>query len=500
MEALTPSREQQAEVAAVLESGIFQRAPNLEHFFRYICERYFEGRTGQIKEYCIAVEGLGRPPAFDPKKDSIVRVEAHRLRKRLHEYYEGPGSGHAVQIAIPNGQYVPQFLVREVAKIDNEPAVIQPPDPVVSRRRGWKWEISFALSALVVASIIASVVGHGKLRTQPVAANEKWTGPATGSVPTEFRMLAGYHGPSVTDRQGHLWNADSYFTGGKSSPISPDRFIEGEPDPHLLRSQRSGEFGYDIPLRQGTYELHLYFAETEFGGGNPGGGGDGSRIFRLRINGKAPIGDLDPLAEAGGPNRFHGRVFKDISPASDGQLHLRFQPSTAPAFLNAIEILPSMPGRIRPVRIVMQPSPVTDSEGHIWSSDEFFVGGSPVFRPKSVFNLEQKILYQGERYGNFAYHIPLAAGKYYVTLHFAETWFGTPESHEPSFGGRLFDVFANGVPLLRSFEVAKEAGGTYRGVQESFNHLEPNAQGILDLQFVPKQNYAEVNAIEVISE
>ncbi|MGA8025900.1 MAG: malectin domain-containing carbohydrate-binding protein, partial [Bryobacteraceae bacterium] len=476
MEALTPSREEQAEVTAILQSGIFHRAPNLEHFFRYICERYFEGQGGQIKEYSVAVEALGRPAAFDPRKDSIVRVEAHRLRKRLHEYYEGPGSGHAVQILIPNGQYVPQFVTREVVKATEEPPIVEyipPPEapkPAVSQRWSRRREIFLGAGALAV-TVAALLFGNGKLNTRAISANEKWTGPAAGPAPTEFRMLAGYHGAPFTDRQGHAWYPESYFNGGRSSAIPADRFIEGEPDPHLLRSQRSGEFGYDIPLRQGTYELHLYFAETEYGGGNPRGGGDGNRIFRVSVNGATSIDYLDPLAEAGGPNRFHGRVFKDISPASDGRLHLKFQPLNGPAFLNAIEILPSMPGRIRPVRIVMQSSPVTDAEGHIWSADEFFVGGSPAFRPKSVFNVERRVLYQGERYGNFSYHIPLAPGKYRLTLHFAETWFGTPESHEPLFGRRLFDVFANRLPLLRNFEVAREAGGGYRGIQESFENL-----------------------------
>ena len=65
MDAFTPSREEQTEVVAVLQSGIFQRAPLLENFFRYICDQYFDGQSDRIKEYSIAVEALGRPAAFD---------------------------------------------------------------------------------------------------------------------------------------------------------------------------------------------------------------------------------------------------------------------------------------------------------------------------------------------------------------------------------------------------------------------------------------------------
>ena len=56
------------------------------------------------------MEALGRPADFDQKRDSIVRVEAHRLRKRLREYYEADGADHAIRIDIPPGQYAPRFL------------------------------------------------------------------------------------------------------------------------------------------------------------------------------------------------------------------------------------------------------------------------------------------------------------------------------------------------------------------------------------------------------
>jgi hypothetical protein len=110
MDTTTPSQAERAEMESVLQSGIFGKAPRLGNFFRYICERYLEGNGDQVKEYSIALEALGRSAEFDPKKDSIVRVEAHRLRKRLEEYYAGAGADHPIQIRIPSGGYCPQFL------------------------------------------------------------------------------------------------------------------------------------------------------------------------------------------------------------------------------------------------------------------------------------------------------------------------------------------------------------------------------------------------------
>jgi hypothetical protein len=504
----------------VLHSGIFQRAPLLARFFRYICESYFKGQSSQIKEYSIALEALGRRAGFDPKKDSIVRVEAHRLRKRLNDYYKGPGASHPVHILIPQGQYIPQFVSIENATLPPhaqaapEPAyaeldfssgqLLEPPipPPPPSNSRNWlsvRWV--WVLSAILICTALVLAgwrLSRAKAAVSSTPGDEKWMGQATQPVAPEFRMMAGYHGPPFTDREGHTWNADAYYTGGQSKPIPPERVIEGQPSPHFLKAQRTGVFHYDIPVRQGAYELHMYFAEIEYGAGNPLGGGESSRVFQVSVNGTPRINQLDPLAEAGAPNRIHERVFKDVSPASDGEVHIQFGQPGGSSILNALEILPSAPGRIRPVRIVAQESSITDADGRVWSADEYFYGGTLVLRRNSVFTTGQSALYDGERYGYFSYRIPLAPGKYRLTLHFAETWFGTPESGLPASGSRLFNVFANGVTLLRNFEVCKEAGGVKRSVDKVFENLEPNAQGVLLLEFVPLTNYAEVNAIEVV--
>src|SRR2546423_9905543 len=110
MQAAADFHREKHELDAILASGILNRAPNLAHLLSYVCAKYFEGAAEQIKEYNIAVEALGRPADFDQKRDSIVRVEAHRLRKRLREYYEADGADHAIRIDIPPGQYAPRFL------------------------------------------------------------------------------------------------------------------------------------------------------------------------------------------------------------------------------------------------------------------------------------------------------------------------------------------------------------------------------------------------------
>lgn len=521
MQAVNSPSQERAAFDHVLESGLFEKAPRLRRFFCYVCELYFEGHADQIKEYSIATEALGRGADFDPKKDSIVRVEAHRLRRRLEEYYKGPGSDEELRIVIPNGQYRPHFVVREAqpetadrsSALDLAPVSIpvSPAVPVVAgsvrrpNRHYWaRWAGAAGLAVVVLLLAIRAIpVRAHKPQAAPAITNEVWSGSNAPPAGPELRILAGYHGKPYIDQQGHTWYPDAYFRGGTSKQIDAARYIEAQPDPHLIRSARVGQFHYDIPLVQGTHEMHLFFVEPNIS--DPGSSSttqqpeDGTRIFQLSINGEMGLTSVDPVADAGAPNRLTERVFKDVAASPDGKLHLEFKPGTGDAALSGIEILPSAAGKIQPIRIVAQPTPVTDSQGRLWAADEYFCGGRDVMRGSSLLTSRERALYRGERYGNFSYRIPLAPGKYRLTLHFAEQWFGTGNSEMAPVSNREFDVFANRSQLLHDFIVGTAAGGANRSVEKTFDNLQPNAQGLLLLEFVPISNYAEVNAIEVVS-
>jgi len=99
-------------LAAVLESKEFSRAPALAKLLKYLCEKTFEGRVHEIKEFSIATDVYGRDENFGEKRDSSVRVEMSRLRKRLRDYYEEEGMDAALRIVIPAGIYQPEFEPR----------------------------------------------------------------------------------------------------------------------------------------------------------------------------------------------------------------------------------------------------------------------------------------------------------------------------------------------------------------------------------------------------
>ena len=102
--------EAREEVARLLASAIFGRAPKLSRFLRYISEQALAGKGDALKEYIVGVEVFERGEAFDPRIDTIVRVQARNLRNRLQEYYRDEGAGSPIRMEIPKGSYQPVFV------------------------------------------------------------------------------------------------------------------------------------------------------------------------------------------------------------------------------------------------------------------------------------------------------------------------------------------------------------------------------------------------------
>ncbi len=300
------------------------------------------------------------------------------------------------------------------------------------------------------------------------------------------------------DRLGKIWQSDRYFHGGHVFEVH-DHPIFGTREPRMYQTGREGSFEYDIPLPAGVYELRLHFAETLYGENNVAGGGESSRIFAVWINDRLALKEFDVLAEAG-PSTADIRAFKDVSPGTDGKLHLKFEPSTNPPLLSAIEIVPGTQGKLRPIRILSLDRVYVDKEGRVWEPDRYSRGGQLVARTKPVEGEADPELFRGERFGNLRYVIPVPPGRYGVTFYFAEAWFGSETPGGGGVGSRVFDILCNGVALRRGFDVFKEAHGSGRSLTLTAHNLEPDAQGKLNIALTPQRNYACLNALEVVDE
>jgi serine/threonine-protein kinase len=98
-----------AALEKILGSAGFRNSERMRRFLRTTVERTLDGVTDQLKEFSLGHDVFDRGQDYDPRTDSIVRVEARRLRKKLRAYYEGEGLLDKIVIQFHPGKYIPSF-------------------------------------------------------------------------------------------------------------------------------------------------------------------------------------------------------------------------------------------------------------------------------------------------------------------------------------------------------------------------------------------------------
>src|SRR5712671_339827 len=101
--------EVSAQVDRIGRSEGFRKSERLRRFLQFTVERTLRGDVWQLREHVIAREVFDRPADFDPRVESIVRVEAKRLRRKLTDYYAANGGNDSVVIEFRTGSYVPEI-------------------------------------------------------------------------------------------------------------------------------------------------------------------------------------------------------------------------------------------------------------------------------------------------------------------------------------------------------------------------------------------------------
>jgi TolB-like protein len=140
-------RQQLDRIAA---SPMFANADRMTAFLRFVVDRALAGQADQLKEYVVGVAVFGRSDDYDPRLDSIVRVEARRLRTKLDEYYASEGRNDAVIVRIPRGSYVPVFERRDTAAADTT----VPSSTVETSRPKSSWRPAAIALVLVLLAVL----------------------------------------------------------------------------------------------------------------------------------------------------------------------------------------------------------------------------------------------------------------------------------------------------------------------------------------------------------
>jgi hypothetical protein len=158
---MIPVREEKLEqLEKLLSSRILQGSESLRAFLRFVVTKAVDNQDVSLKEYTIATEVFGRSDNYDSRSDSVVRVQAGRLRSKLQEYYATEGKHDKILIDLPKGHYAPTFTYIEITNGSNaseslapETAAIPIPQPVVKNNRA-----GLAIAALALLSLVLGIL------------------------------------------------------------------------------------------------------------------------------------------------------------------------------------------------------------------------------------------------------------------------------------------------------------------------------------------------------
>jgi len=178
----------QRHLTCILASFVFAHSHRQSRFLSYIVQATLAGGADRLSQRVIGIEVFDRPDSFDPVVDSIVRVEAGRLRSKLREYYDELGKSDRVFIELPKRSYA----VR-IGKVPGDAA------------RRYKSHVSVGpLEQIAVEGMLASLQGAPTIAVLPfdsMSGDPEQEYFADGITDDLITDLARFSGLSVIARQ-----------------------------------------------------------------------------------------------------------------------------------------------------------------------------------------------------------------------------------------------------------------------------------------------------------
>ena len=152
----------------ILCSRQFSNAPKKQKFLQLICEAYLEGRASELSEYSIGYQVFDRSETYDPALDSIVRVGAHEVRKKLERYYKSEGKNDDILLEIPAGSYIPIFTrLKQAQEATESTKVALPTPPSSGHIVGKTWIILLGLALVFLTfAVVMLALSNRQLRRQ----------------------------------------------------------------------------------------------------------------------------------------------------------------------------------------------------------------------------------------------------------------------------------------------------------------------------------------------
>ncbi|MBK7117445.1 MAG: hypothetical protein IPH71_15800 [Proteobacteria bacterium] len=224
-----------AEVERVRQSGQLGRGTQMQRMFEFLVACHAQGRVP--KELEIAVGGFGRGADFDVAQDATVRVTAHKLRRRLEDFYREEGAAAPHRLTLPRGEY---RLTLESAAVPVDAAVAAAPEDSWLRRERTAWIVAGLLGALCLALLVALLQRPDvDARVARVRESPLWAPLLEDALPIQL-VLGDYYIFGETDGSGVVRRLIRDFEVNSQQDLE-QRFIA---DPRLATQYADLKLGY----------------------------------------------------------------------------------------------------------------------------------------------------------------------------------------------------------------------------------------------------------------
>ncbi|HYL76175.1 MAG TPA: hypothetical protein VEU96_18340 [Bryobacteraceae bacterium] len=245
----------------LLASKTFSRSGQLKRLLIYLREATDSADPSVWSETSIGVNAFGRKD-FNPKLDTIVRVEMRRLRQKLDEYYAVEGVEFPLRLRFERNTYRP-YVEPHIPL----PPVVEPALPTRQADRFWTgvaWGAgSLALVAIAAGLLWWAIGAFGNRVPRELADSPIWAGFRSSNVvvaigtPLFFRSVDGFERNFSVNLPDDLGAADRLLLHRPAYPlwnlwapfedvgavVNLDRFLRGLNSTTTVVSARQISFG-----------------------------------------------------------------------------------------------------------------------------------------------------------------------------------------------------------------------------------------------------------------
>jgi len=206
---VTERAQNLGQIEKLVSSQTLHGSESLCKLLRYLAKHVLDHPGVPLKEYQIATEVFGRQPDFDPQLDSMVRVQAGRLRTKLAEYYASEGAADSISVEMPKGTYVLSFHHGAPGSLRNHGGAAGEAryDGASLQQAPRKWMISVVVLSVLLA---AAVVGLAALL---VTRKNAGTDPSAETQPTPAAFHIFWKGFLTGPEEPWVIFSNAAFTG-----------------------------------------------------------------------------------------------------------------------------------------------------------------------------------------------------------------------------------------------------------------------------------------------